>query len=75
MSDRRVFLGPRIRVLRAVLDLLWNQTQADGGEPSRTIGRAKVELIHLERELYALTRRQREAAWLLSQAPPGDGES
>jgi hypothetical protein len=33
------------------LDLLWTQTETDGGMPYRTIGTAKVELIQLEQQL------------------------
>ena len=61
---QRARLEARIATLRTVLDLLWAQVKADKGEPFRTIGRAKVELIYLERELYALDRRAREIAWL-----------
>ena len=41
-----------------VLDRLWDVTQATGGAPFATIGRAKVELIQLED---ALRRRDRAA--------------
>ena len=67
---QRARLEARIATLRAVLDLLWAQVEADKGEPFRTIGRAKVELIYLERELYALNRRQGEITGLASLPAP-----
>ena len=44
-------LAGRITALRAVLDILWCQTEADGHPPFAAIGAGKVELIRLEQAL------------------------
>jgi hypothetical protein len=49
-------LTARIQTLRQVLDLLWGQSDLDGGFPYRTIGRAKIELIELETDLREIDR-------------------
>jgi hypothetical protein len=52
-------LAARVHQLRQALDLLWSQSEADGGMPYRTIGTAKVELIGLEQKLRELDTRER----------------
>jgi hypothetical protein len=58
----RTQIAARIHVLRQVLDLLWSQSETDGGMPYRTIGTGKVELIQLEQQLRDLDAAQRDAA-------------
>lgn len=48
----------RIHALRQTLDLLQDVANVSGGEPLRTYGSAKVELIGLERELAELDRSE-----------------
>jgi hypothetical protein len=55
-------LCARIASLRQALDILWSQTETDGGMPYRTIGTGKVELIQLEQQLRDLDAAQRGAA-------------
>jgi hypothetical protein len=54
-------LRRRVATLRHVLTALWEETERDGGAPFATIGRAKVELVALERQL-----REREHGERLS---------
>jgi hypothetical protein len=47
----------------------------DGGEPFRTIGRAKVELIHLERELHVFDCRAQRCSMGLTARPHPKGSA
>ena len=49
----RVQLAARIHVLRQVLDLLVVQAEYDGGESFHCRGRVKIELLDLEKDLWA----------------------
>jgi hypothetical protein len=54
----RAQVAGRITVLRAALDLLWGQSDLDGGEPIPCIGKMKVALIELEGQLHAIDRQR-----------------
>ena len=62
----RAELCGRIHASREALDLLWSQSDRDGGEPSTAIGPLKVELLRLEQQLRNHDAAQRGAA--VSQA-------
>jgi hypothetical protein len=48
----RAQIAGRVSTLRAALDLLWSQRDADGGEIYRSVGTMKKELTILEMELF-----------------------
>jgi hypothetical protein len=52
----RPALAARIHQLREALELLWTQSDLDGGEPYACIGQMKVCLIALEGELFKRDR-------------------
>jgi hypothetical protein len=49
-------IAARIHILRAVLDLLVDQMQADGGESFCCRGQVKIELLALESDLFQRDR-------------------